>query len=245
MKNGKKTSMIAGISTGNFHEGNATVYTDLAILTAHKKIAAEVHKVFDYFENTYKFYSYNHLIVSPQYMRKKLESLIDKEIKIAKEGKNAYIILKTNNLVDTGMIHKLYEASKKGVKIQLIVRGMCSLLPGIHGLSENIEAISIVDKYLEHSRILIVGNDDDEKIYISSADWMTRNLDNRVEVASPIYDPELKKEIRRMIDIQLSDNVKAREIDECQSNIFRRNEKSNAIRSQFEIYNSYKLGNKS
>jgi polyphosphate kinase len=240
LKSGKNTSMITGISTGNFHEGNAAVYTDLAIFTAHKKICQEVSQVFDYFDNTFKYYAYNHLIVSPQYMRKKLESLINKEIKSAKEGKPAYIIVKLNNLVDNIMIDKLYEASQKGVKIQLIIRGMCSIMPGVPGLSDNIEAISIVDKYLEHSRVIIFGNNGDEKIYISSADWMTRNLDNRVEVASPIYDTELKKEIRRIIDIQLNDNVKAREIDECQGNTFRKNTNAEKIRSQFEIYNYYK-----
>jgi polyphosphate kinase len=237
---GKKSKYYAGISTGNFHEGNASVYTDLTILTAHKKIAGEVFKVFDYFENTFKFPNYKHLLVSPQYMRTKLEGLIDKEIKNAQEGKTAYIILKINNLVDPGMIHKLYYANQNGVKINLIIRGICGLVPGIPGLSENIHAISIVDKYLEHARILIVCNGGDEKIYISSADWMTRNLDNRVEVSCPIYDPELKKEIRDFINLQLNDNVKARIIDECQSNIYLRNNSPKQIRSQFETYNFYK-----
>jgi polyphosphate kinase len=237
---GKKLKYYAGISTGNFHEGNASVYTDLTILTAHKKIAGEVFKVFDYFENTFKFPNYKHLLVSPQYMRTKLEGLIDKEIKNVQEGKPAYIILKINNLVDPGMIHKLYYASQNGVKINMIIRGICGLVPGIPGLSENIHAISIVDKYLEHARILIVCNGGDEKIYISSADWMTRNLDNRVEVSCPIYDPELKKEIRDFINLQLNDNVKARIIDECQSNIYLRNNSPKQIRSQFETYNFYK-----
>ncbi len=238
-KSKKHESMITGISTGNFHEGNAAVYTDMALFTAHKKITAEVAQVFDYFENSYKYYAYKHLIVSPQFMRKKMESHINKEIKLAQEGKPAYIIVKLNNLVDNIMIDKLYEASQKGVKIKLIVRGMCSIMPGVPGLSDNIEAISIVDKYLEHARIIIFGNDGDESIYITSADWMTRNLDNRVEVASPVYDPELKKEIRRIIDIQLSDNVKARTIDECQGNLFRKTESTDKVRSQFEIYNYY------
>jgi polyphosphate kinase len=238
--NGKKSKYYAGISTGNFHEGNASVYTDITILTAHKKIAGEVYKVFDYFENTYKFPNYKHLLVSPQYMRTKLEGLIEKEVKNAKEGYPAYIILKINNLVDPEMINKLYYASQNGVKINLIVRGICGLVPGIPGLSENIEAISIVDKYLEHSRILILCNAGDEKVYISSADWMSRNLDNRVEVSCPIYDPELKKQIRDFIDIQLHDNVKARIIDEDQKNIYLRDNSSKVIRSQFETYNFYK-----
>jgi polyphosphate kinase len=239
-QSGKKQELIAGISTGNFHEGNAAVYTDMTILTSHKKIAGEVYKVFDYFENTYKFQTYNHLLVSPQYMRNKLENLIDKEIKFAREGKPAYLILKINNLVDVGMINTLYYASQNGVKIQLIIRGICGIVPGLPGISENIEAISIVDKYLEHSRVLILGNGGDEKIYISSADWMSRNLDNRVEVACPVYDPEIKNEIRNIINIQLRDNVKARIIDQCQGNTYLKNNASQTVRSQFETYNYYK-----
>jgi polyphosphate kinase len=241
LKSGKKSNHFAGISTGNFHEGNAIVYSDVALLTSNKKITNEVDKVFDYFENTYKYYNYNHLLVAPQYMRNKLVSLIDREIKNAKSGKPAYIILKINNIVDNDMINKLYQASQGGVKIKLIVRGMCGLIPGRPGLSENIEAISIVDRYLEHARIFIFCNNNEEKYYISSADWMTRNLDNRVEVASPIYDPVIQKEIRKIIDIQLNDNVKARIVDECQANIYRKDANEEAIRSQFELYNSYKM----
>jgi polyphosphate kinase len=173
-------------------------------------------------------------------MRNKLENLIDKEIKFAREGKPAYLILKINNLVDVGMINTLYYASQNGVKIQLIIRGICGIVPGLPGISENIEAISIVDKYLEHSRVLILGNGGDEKIYISSADWMSRNLDNRVEVACPVYDPEIKNEIRNIINIQLRDNVKARIIDQCQGNTYLKNNASQTVRSQFETYNYYK-----
>ncbi|MDP4210332.1 MAG: polyphosphate kinase 1 [Bacteroidota bacterium] len=240
LKTGKKNLLYAGVSTGNFHEGNANVYTDVTLLTANKKIAHEVYKVFDFFENTYKYYNFKHLLVSPQFMRHKLEGLIDHEIDNAREGKNAYIILKINNLVDSEMITKLYQASQNGVKIKLIVRGICSLIPGVPGMSENIEAISIVDKYLEHARIFIFCNNDDEKYYISSADWMTRNLDNRVEVASPIYDPQLQKELRDIIDIQLSDNVKSRIIDECQANIYKKDGSPAPVRAQVEIYNYYK-----
>lgn len=240
LKSGKHTMHYAAISTGNFHEGNASVYTDLSLLTANKKITTEVEKVFDYFENTYKYYNYNHLLVAPQFMRNKSMALIDSEIKNAKSGKPAYIILKINNIVDSDMIQKLYQASQAGVKIQLIVRGICGLIPGVPGMSENIEAISIVDKYLEHARILIFCNNNEPKYYISSADWMTRNLDNRVEVACPIYDPLIQQEIRKIIDIQLSDNVKARIVDECQSNVYRKDTNKEAIRSQFVIYNSYK-----
>jgi polyphosphate kinase len=239
-KSGKKIIQFAGISTGNFHEGIGGVYTDVTLLTADKKIAKEVYNVFDYFENTYKYYNYKHLLVSPQFMRNKLVSLIDQEIKNAREGKNAYIILKINNLVDNDMINKLYQASQNGVKIRLIVRGICSLIPGVPGLSENIEAISIIDKYLEHSRIFIFCNNDNEKYYISSADWMTRNLDNRVEVATPIYDPKLQHELRDIIEIALHDNTKARIIDEYQANIYKQNGSPKTNRSQFEIYDYYK-----
>jgi len=240
LKSGKKTMHYGGVSTGNFHEGNANVYTDVTLLTANKKITNEVEKVFDYFENTYKYYNYNHLLVAPQFMRNKLVSLIDCEIKNACNGKPAYIILKINNIVDNDMIFKLYQASQAGVKISLIVRGICGLIPGVPGLSENIEAISIVDKYLEHARMFIFCNNNVEKYYISSADWMTRNLDNRVEVASPIYDPLIQQEIRKIIDTQLRDNVKARIIDDCQSNMYRKDSNDEAIRSQFQIYNCYK-----
>jgi polyphosphate kinase len=240
-KTRKKVVHYAGVSTGNFHEGIGGVYTDVILLTSDKKIANEVFKVFDYFENTYKFYNYKHLLLSPHYMRAKLVALIDREIKNACEGKSAYIILKINNLVDNDMIYKLYQASRSGVKVILIIRGICSLIPGVPGLSENIEAISIVDKYLEHSRIFVFCNNNDEKYYISSADWMTRNLDNRIEVASPVYDKQIQRELRDIIDIILRDNTKARIIDEHQSNIYKKDGSAKAIRAQFEIYDYYKM----
>lgn len=239
-KSGTKSKYYAGISTGNYHEGNAGVYTDMTLLTANKKITSEVFKVFDYFENTFKYYNYNHLLVSPQFMRNKLVNLIDNEIKFASEGKDAYIILKINNLVDTAMIHKLYQASQNGVKIKLIVRGICALIPGVKGLSENIEAIAIVDKFLEHSRIFIFCNNNNEKYYISSADWMTRNLDNRIEVASPIYDPSIQKELRDIINFQLKDNIKARVVDQLQANIYKKDDSDEYHHSQAEIYKYYR-----
>lgn len=229
----------AGISTGNFHEGNAMVYTDMTLLTIDKRITKEVSKIFDYFENTYKTQAFRHLIVSPQFMRNRLITLIDNEIKNSLQGKNAYIILKINNLVDTIMIKKLYQASQSGVKITIIIRGICSLIPGVPGMSENIEAISIVGRYLEHARIFIFCNDNQEKYFISSADWMTRNLDNRIEVASPIYDPAIQHEIKKILELELQDNVKARIIDECQGNIYKRNGSANHLDSQFEVWKYY------
>jgi polyphosphate kinase len=229
----------AGISTGNFHEGNAKVYTDMTLLTVDKKISNEVSKIFNYFENTYKAQSFRHLVVAPLFMRNRLITLIEKEIKNSLEGKNAYIILKINNLVDSVMIKKLYQASQHGVKITIIVRGICSLIPGVPGLSENIEAISIVGRFLEHSRIFVFCNDNHEKYFISSADWMTRNLDNRIEVATPIYDPDIQKELKKIIDSELKDNVKSRIIDECQGNIYKKNGVAENFESQFEIWKYY------
>lgn len=230
----------ACVSTGNFHEGNAKVYSDLFLFTSDRRITSEVKRIFDFFENSYKNFSYRHLIKSPLYLRRKMYQLIDREIKNAKAGKEAYIILKLNSLVDNEIIYKLYQANDAGVKIKLIVRGICSLTPGVPGLSENVEAISIVDKYLEHSRVLIFCNGGDELYYITSADWMTRNLDRRVEVACPIFDKDVQREIREMIELQMKDNVKARIINSVQDNDYVRSNGTKKIRSQVEIYDYYK-----
>ncbi len=228
------------VGTGNFHEGTANVYSDLLMLTKNKEINEDIIKVFDFFDNSYRNYSYKHLIVSPNFQRKKLSALIDYEIKNSQAGKSAFIIIKINSLVDTEMIQKLYQANNAGVKIKLIVRGICSLIPGIEGQSENIEAVSIVDKYLEHSRIFVFANGGDELFYISSADWMTRNLDHRIEVSSPVFDKDLQNELMDIINIQLKDNVKARIIDEKQSNKYKKSHSSKSIRSQIELNNYYK-----
>ena len=209
-----KPVQYAFIGTGNFNESTAKVYCDHALFTANKNITREVDKVFDFLETNYKNFTYKHLLVSPFYMRKKIFKYINAEIKRARAGKEAYLYAKLNSLVDKNTIDKLYEASAAGVKISLIIRGQCSLVPGLPGLSENIRAISIVDKYLEHSRLFIFCNNGDERYYLSSADWMIRNLDNRVEVAVPIYDPEIQKEIRQVFDCQLRDNTKARFLTE-------------------------------
>jgi len=190
----------------------------MTLLTKDKRITTEVFKAFEMFNAFYKNYSFKHLLLAPNFMRKRLIALIDKEIKNARLGRNAYIIIKVNNLVDQTMVKKLYQAANEGVKITLIVRGMCSIFTGSESFSNNIEAISIVDKYLEHSRIFIFCNNNKDLYYISSADWMTRNLDHRVEVSCPIFDPEIKKEIRKIIDTQLQDNVKARIISDEQNN---------------------------
>ncbi|MBN2522830.1 MAG: polyphosphate kinase 1 [Bacteroidales bacterium] len=228
------------VSTGNFHEGTAYVYSDLTLFTADPRITREVKKVFDFFANTYRNQSYRHLIVSPLYMRKKFYRLIDNEIQNAQKGNTSKIILKINNLVDKEIIYKLYQANNAGVEIVLIIRGICSLIPGIPGISENIKAISIVDKFLEHARIMIFHNKGDELYFISSADWMGRNLDRRIEVACPLYDKDIQKEIKDMIEIQMHDNVKARIINEEQDNIYVTSEDPKEIRSQFELYEYYK-----
>ncbi len=240
-KKDRRLHNYAILSTGNFHEGNARVYTDVLLLTADRRITSEVKKVFDFFEHTYKTFTYKHLLVSPLYMRRRIYSLIDNEIQNAKAGKEAWIMVKINNIVDTEMVKKLYEANNAGVKMKMIVRGICSLVPGIPGQSENIEVISIVDRYLEHARIFVFCNNQDELYYISSADWMTRNLDHRVEVACPVYDPDLQKEIKDFLDIQFRDNVKARHINDQQDNQYIRNGSPEKLRSQVEIYNYYRM----
>jgi len=235
----EKINRYGFISTGNFNESTGKVYTDYTLFTANEPILRELNKVFDFFETTYKIHKYKHLIVSPHYTRSAFKRLIYKEIENVKEGKEAYIKIKMNSLTSYKMVDKLYEASRAGVKIQLIIRGICCLIPGIKGMSENIEAISIVDKFLEHPRVFIFANGGDPMVYISSADWMTRNIENRVEVGCPIYDSEVKKEILDTFQLSWSDNVKARLFNANQDNTYVRNDKPK-IRSQFAIYEYYK-----
>jgi polyphosphate kinase len=226
------------ISTGNFNESTARIYTDYTLFTAYEPILKELNKVFDFFETTYKINKYKHLVVSPHYTKSVFKRLIDKEIVNAKAGKEAYIKIKMNSFTSYSMVDKLYEASNAGVKIQLIIRGICCLIPGIKGMSENIEAISIVDKFLEHPRVFIFCNDGDPSVFISSADWMTRNLDNRVEVGCPIYDEDIRKELIDTFKISWQDNVKARVFNGKQNNIYRKNDKAK-VRSQFAMYDYY------
>ncbi len=230
---------IAHIGTGNFHEGTARIYGDTALLTTDPRIALEVKKVFEFFENNYKVKRYSHLIISPNGSRRKFNQLIMNEIRNAKKGERAEIILKLNNLVDEELIKKLYEASQAGVKIILIIRGICSLIPGLKGWSENIEVISIVDRFLEHSRILYFHAGGDEKIFISSADWMVRNLDLRVEVTTPIYNEDLKNKLKKLLLIQIKSNVKTRLLDADLSNRYRE-VKGEPIRAQLETYEYFR-----
>jgi len=226
----------ANISTGNFNESTAKVYTDVSLLTARQEITREVNALFHIFEAPYNPPQFKHLLVAPYYLRKSLIKLLNTEIRNAKKGKEAWVILKVNNLVDPKISRKLYEASKAGVRVDLICRGICVLKPQIKGLSENIHAISIVDKFLEHSRIFIFANGGDNKYYIGSADLMIRNFDHRFEVLCPLYDKKIRKEIRDIINIQLADNVKARSLMVNPVNTYRKSNSKKKVRSQFEIY---------
>ena len=236
----EKIKRYGFISTGNFNESTAKIYTDVTLLTCHQKILKDVSKIFDFFEVNYRIHRYKHLIVSPHYSRSRFNKLIDSEISNARCGFPAFIKLKMNSLSDYEMIDKLYDASNEGVKIQLQIRGICSLVPGIKGMSENIEAISIVDNYLEHSRIFIFCNNNNPNVYISSADFMTRNLDGRVEVTCPIYDEEIKQHLIDNFDIGWQGNVKARYHSEKLDNKYKERDSSEPIfRAQQETFNYY------
>jgi len=233
------TRKYAAIGTGNFNEDTARIYTDHLLLTCEKKITNEVQKVFNFFHANYIKENYYHLVLSPFHLRNKMILLIENEIKNAKARKKAYIWLKLNNITDREIIDKLYEASQAGVEIRMIIRGMFSIVAGVKGLSENIQAIGIVDRFLEHTRFMIFCNDGDEEIYISSADLMTRNLDHRIEVTCPVFDENIKKHLKKVFEIQWKDNTKARILDPALSNKFVTNDKKK-INSQTEIYNILK-----
>lgn len=232
----EKLVRYAHIGTGNFHESNARTYTDFALFTKHKDICQEVDNVFSFISHSYKRFRFNHLIVSPLTSRRRLYQLIDHEIQHAQARKKGQITLKLNNLVDHGLINKLYSASNAGVKIKLLIRGMCSLIPGQKELSENITVTSIVDLFLEHPRVMIFANNNEPLVFISSGDWMERNIDHRVEVACPIYDEALKARIIDIVDLQLADNTKARIIDDEQKNHYVKQGDKPLLRSQLAIY---------
>lgn len=231
-----KTEYYSYIGTGNFQEDTSRIYCDHGLFTSNEDLTGEVVKIFNFFENNYKHYSYKHLIVSPYKTRSRFLGLLDVEIENARKGKKAYIYIKLNSLVDRELIEKLYQASQAGVKVYLIIRGICALIPGIPGISENITAISIVDKYLEHSRIMIFCNGGKELYFISSGDWMIRNLDNRIEVTVPVYDHEIQKELKKMLQIQMKDNVKARLLDADLKNKYRRTDNKKKIRAQVAFH---------
>lgn len=239
-KEKKKDVLYAHVGTGNFHEVNARIYTDFSLLTADDRITTEVEKVFDFFDKNYERANFKYLFVSPFNTRKRLLELIAEEVRNARRQHDAWIILKVNNLVDEEMIRKLYQASQEGVKIKLIVRGICSLIPGVPGMSENIEAVSIIDRFLEHARVFMFCNDGKEVAYISSADWMQRNLDGRIEVTTPIFDPNLKKQLFDLVNIQLKGTAKARILDKAQDNRYKDDKGKHDFRSQVETYKCLK-----
>jgi polyphosphate kinase len=240
----QKIVHYACLSTGNFNEKTARIYADHTLFTVNKKITDDLDVVFKALKRNTLPKGLKTLIVSPIDSRPAIYKLIDTEIKNAKAGKKAYMILKMNSLADEGLINKLYQASNAGVKIKMIIRGMCCLVPGVKGFSENIEVISIVDKYLEHARVHIYCNGGDELIYLTSADFMSRNIDTRVEVGFPILDERLKKEVKDIINIQLQDNTKAREINSANSNKYHKTNAAESHRAQIEIYNYLKTKNK-
>lgn len=226
------------VSTGNFNGTTARIYTDYTLFTANKEILRDIDKLFNFFDTNYIVNTYKHLIISPHYSRLRFYKLINQEIIKVKKGGKGYIRLKLNSISNYEIIDMLYEASQAGVKIDMILRGVCCIIPGVKGMSENINVISVIDKFLEHPRVLIFGEEGKESVFISSSDWMSRNLDNRVEVTCPIYDPEIKKEIIDTFMISLEDNVKARTITKAQDNAYRKNDKP-ALRSQFATYKYY------
>ncbi len=232
---------IACISTGNFHEGNARMYTDYLLMTAARNVVNEIHSVFTFIEKPYSPVQFKELLVSPNEMKTKFIKLINDEIKNKQAGKPAYIRVKVNHVTDIAIVKKLYEASANGVPIDLLVRGNCSLITGIPGVSETIRINGIIDRYLEHSRIFIFAAGGENKTFIGSADWMPRNLDNRVEVIAPVYDPRIKEDLWTVIDYGLRDNCQGSIVDGTGENRPWTTDNDVPFRSQEELYKHYKL----
>lgn len=236
---GDKLMRYGFISTGNFNESTARIYTDYTLFTANQQVLKEVNRVFTFLEKSYKVPSHKHLLISPFTTSSGLKERIEREIAFAKEGKIALIRIKINNLTNYDMVASLYAASQAGVQIRMIVRGICCLIPGVKGVSENIEVISIVDRFLEHPRMVIFENDGDRDIFLSSSDWMTRNLDNRVEVSCPIYDKDIQQELVDTFELSWNDNVKSRWVNSDSKPVYRTNGAA-ALRSQEATYTYYK-----
>ena len=230
------TEKYVHLSTGNYNGVTSKIYSDFALFSKDKRLTQDVEQLCDMLFLNIKKGPYKHLLVASDYMKKQFLELIDKEIQNKKNGKNAFIIGKMNSLVDIEIIKKLYDASRAGVEIKLIIRGICCLVPGVNGLSENIQVTSIIDRFLEHARVYIFGNEDDTKIYLASADWMTRNLQTRIETAFPVYDEQAKKIIMDIISIQLNDNTKARLIGIENTNQYVIKDGNDSIRTQYATY---------
>lgn len=231
-----KKGNIACIGTGNFHEGNARIYTDYLMMTARPKIVNEVAKVFDFIDRPFSQVRFNELLVSPNSMKSRILRMLDNEIRNANEGKEAWLKMKINHITDIDVVSKLYQASKAGVKIDILIRGNCSIVPGIAKMSENIRCVGIIDRYLEHSRILIFCNGGKPKYYLGSADWMPRNLINRIEVMTPVYDEELQSDLMRTISYGMRDTLNGRVVDGRGTNNFVEGE---PFPSQEELYKRY------
>ncbi len=237
----KKNRRYGFISTGNFNESTSKIYTDYTLFTTNQKILKEVNKVFNFLQVSYKIKKYKHLIVSPHYTASVISKMIDNEIENHQKGFPSGISLKLNNITNYPLVEKLYQASQAGVKIKMIVRGICCLVPGVKGLSDNITVLSVVDKFLEHSRVIIFENAGEKKIYLSSADFMTRNIENRVEVACPIYDKELQQQILDTFELSWKDNTKARIVNQNPQNKMVKPKSEDKIqRSQWTTYDYYK-----
>jgi polyphosphate kinase len=232
----RKRMYYANLATGNFNEQTARLYADHSLFTTHRSICSDLYKLFKGLETNTIKKGYSSIITSPEESRLAIEQLIDQEIEIAQKGLDARIVLKMNSLTDEGLIRKLYEASNQGVQIDLIIRGMCCLVPGQKGFSDNINVRSIIDRYLEHARVWVFGNNGASKMFLSSADWMTRNIDHRIEVMFPIEDQHVREELWEILQFQLSDNTKARQINKQQDNRYLGKDQIHRIQAQKEIY---------
>lgn len=231
-----KKGNIACVGTGNFHEGNAKIYTDYMMMTARPRIVNEVAKVFNFIDRPFSQVRFQELMVSPNSMKSRILRLLDTEIKNAQAGKEAWVKIKINHITEPEVVNKLYHASCAGVKIDILIRGNCSLVPGIPGLSENIRCVGIIDRYLEHSRVLIFCNGGNPRYYLGSADWMPRNLLNRIEVMTPVYDEALRADLLRTVEYGLKDTTNARVVDGKGTNEIQKGE---YFRSQEELYKAY------
>lgn len=233
---------IACVGTGNFHEGNARVYTDYLMMTARRGLVAEVEKVFTFIDRPFSPPRFRELLVSPNSMKTRILRMFDNEIKNAQAGRPAWVKIKINHITDTDMVQKMYEASRAGVRIDALVRGNCSLVPGVAGVSDNIRIVGIIDRYLEHSRILIFCNNERPRYFIGSADWMPRNLVNRIEVMAPVYDGDMRRDLLRTVDLGLHDTINGRLVDGHGTDAIQPvAEGENPLRSQEELHKAYAL----